>query len=466
MIILSDEVCQVKMRDGSPCGRQIYAIDEMKCIFHISNESNIDEFETQFRRELDRMEKDEDIKDYDFTGFIFASKVDFNKKLFEKTVFFINAEFKEGADFSDAKFKNKAYFSGAQFHNRANFSNAKFNNEAYFQRVQFNNEVYFQRVQFTNKAYFSNAQFNNRARFSFTKFNYEGNFLEARFNNYADFVNAKFNEANFSGTQFIYKANFSDTQFNNRATFEDSEFHSVSSFTNAKFLSKSEDSISFSNIKFHKPKDVRFRNINLSNVSFLNTDITEVEFLDVKWKKVPLLKQFKFIGSRLAVVDEALIGKDDTTYDSVAQLYRRLRENYETNYRFAEAGEFFIGEMEMRRHKVSTRFKRFKIEEVIVLWFKRNFSLMGLYKYLSLYGESFKLPLIWASIVIVSYPILVHWLFNASLPQSDDFPYTYLRTSAASFFQLDNTYIGERLIGFLLLGLLFIALKRQFERKK
>lgn len=454
------------MNDGKPCGRQIRGIDEMKCIFHTNNGPDVDEFETQFRIELKKMEIGTDIQYYDFTGFIFPRKLGFNKNIFEKTVIFIKAQFKDRADFSDAKFKNKAYFSSAQFHKRANFSNAKFNNEAYFQHVQFNDEAYFQRVQFNDEAYFLDAQFNNRARFSFTKFNNEGKFSDARFNNYADFFNAQFNEANFSGTQFNNKANFSDTLFNNRTTFEDSEFHSVASFTNAKFLSKGEDSISFRNVKYHKPKDVRFRNINLSNVSFLNTDITEVEFLDVKWKKVPLLKQLKLVGSRLAVADEALIGKDDTTYDSVAQLYRRLRENYETNYRFAEAGEFFIGEMEMRRHKVSTRFKRFKNEEVIVLWFKRNFWFMGLYKYLSLYGESFILPLIWASIVIVSYPMLMHWLFNASLPQSDNFLYSYIRTSAASFFQLNNTYIGERLIGFLLLGLIFIALKRQFERKK
>jgi hypothetical protein len=102
----------------------------------------------------------------------------------------------------------------------------------------------------------------------------------------------------------------------------------------------------------------------------------------------------------------------------------------------------------------------------IVLWFKRNFSFLGLYKHICLYGESYYRPAIWAIIIILSYPTLMHWLFNASLPQSDDFLLTYLRKSAASFFQMESTYIGERIIGALLLGLLFIALKRQFERKK
>lgn len=58
------------------------------------------------------------------------------------------------------------------------------------------------------------------------------------------------------------------------------------------------------------------------------------------------------------------------------------------------------------------------------------------------------------------------WLFDAALPQSDNFPYAYIRTSAASFYQINSTYIGERLLGIPILGLTFIALKRKFERKK
>ncbi len=179
--------------------------------------------------------------------------------------------------------------------------------------------------------------------------------------------------------------------------------------------------------------------------------------MDVRWAKK---------GGRLIVIDETRIGKDDTTYGAVAQLYRRLRRNYESNYRFAEAGEFFIGEMEMRRLDVNTKFKSKRIREII-LWFKRNFFLLGIYKHISLYGESYVRPAILAFIVIISYPLLMHWLFNASsIIQPDDFLYTDIRKSAASFFQMDSTYIIERIIGIPILGLLFIALKRKFERKK
>jgi hypothetical protein len=390
------------MWHGNPCGRQIYK-DKKKCIFHLENKSNEEAkiFEKEFWNELEMMQKNENIKELDFTGFIFPNEISFKSYLFEKPLIFI----------------------GAQFNNIVSFFDVQFNNRADFHNVQFN-----------DKASFSFAQFNDKASFS-GEFNNEISFFSTQFNN----------NANFSG------------EFNNKTYFDYSDFQGVASFINAKFPSSGEDVIFLRNAKFHKPKNVRFQNVDLSNVFFLNTDVSEVEFLDEKWARK---------NGRLVVADETHIGKDKSaTYSAVAQLYRRLRRNYETNYRFAEAGDFFIGEMEMRRHDVNTNFKNEKIRN-IVLWFKMNFFLLGLYKHLSLYGESYVRPAIGAIIVIVSYPMLMHWLFNASLPQSDNFLYTYLRTSAASFFQMDNTYVAERILGFLLLGLLFIALKRNFERKK
>jgi hypothetical protein len=437
VITLSDEVCQIKMGNGNPCVRQTYK-DKKKCIFHLENKSDEEAkiFEIAFWKELMRMEKDKGVEKLDFTGFIFTNEINFNEHLFEKTVYFSRAQFNSEADFSGAQFKKVGDFSGVQFNNKAYFSNAKFNNEANFFR----------------------AQFKNNASFSRAQFNREANFLDAQFNDKVNFLGAQFKEVgDFSGAQFKEFANFRSAQFNSEADFENSEFQSVVSFINAKFPSSGEDLISFKNVKFHKPKDVRFQKIDLSNVSFLNTDITEVDFLDEKWARK---------NGRLAVMDETRIEKGSATYGAVAQLYRRLRRNYESNYRFAEAGDFFIGEMEMRRHDVNTYIKNEKIKN-IVLWIKRKFSLLGIYKYPSLYGESYFRPAIIAFIVIFSYPLLMHWLFNPpSITQPDDFLYTDIRTSAASFFQMDNTYIIERIIGIPILGLLFIALKRKFERKR
>lgn len=403
MIILSDELCQIEMNDGNPCGRQMYK-DKKKCIFHLENKSDDDAkiFEIAFWKELDRMENDKDIRELDFTRFIFPARIDFHGHLFEKHV-----------NFSDAQFNDIAVFSQAHFNNITVFSNAHFNKNVSFAGTHFNKHVSFQITHFKKSAYFNGTEFHS-----------------------GTFYNAVFWDAGyFIGTKFLpNKENIN--LFGNGRPFDDLIF--------------------FEDVKFHQPKDVRFHNIDLSNVSFMNTNVTEVEFLDANWAKK---------NGRLAVIDETLIEKKpySTTYGAVAQLYRRLRLNYENNYRFSEAGEFFIGEMEMLRLDVN---KNNEKKSNIVLRLKKNVSFLGLYKLLSLYGESYIRPMIWALIVIVSYPMLMHWLFDASLPQSDDFLYTYLRTSAASFLQMDSTYIGERVIGFLLLGLLFIALKRKFERKK
>ncbi len=418
------EVCHIPIKDFKPCGRKVYK-DKKRCIFHLENKSDEEAkiFETEFWKELERMEKDDDIRDLDFTRFIFPGQIDFNRN-FEKPIYF-----------SAAQFNNETYFGSARFNKVASFRGAHFNDVASFAGTYFKNQT-------DNETDFSRAQFN------------EAIFEDAQFNNETKFYGAHFN-----------KADFYHAQFNNTATFENSEFRGVASFILTKFPSNGEDLVSFKNVKFHIPKEIRFQNINLSNVSFLNTDITEVEFLDVELRKIPLFKKLKLVGSRLAVIDETRIGKD-ATYGSVAQLYRRLRRNYETDYRFAEAGEFFIGEMEMRRLDVNANIKNEKMRN-IVLWLEKNISPLAFYKYLSLYGESYRLPLLWILVVVLSYPMLMQWLFNiTSFAEIIRLIYDYLRTSVASFFQMDDTYLLERIIGILLLGLLFISLKRKFERKK
>lgn len=537
MITLSDKICKVKLASGKSCGRHTFR-DDVKCIFHHENKSGTVEakiFENRFWEELRRMETDENIKDLDFTGFIFPISISFHEHVFKKPVFFVKVRFNEEAIFSGAQFNNEVNFSEAQFNNKSYFIGTQFNNKADFMEARFNNRVIFSGA-FNNRAIFSGAQFNkanfsgtkfNEAIFSGAQFNNEASFSEARFDS-AYFTHAQFNRADFSKTQFdnmvyFYKAQFngaadlSRVQFGNGADFSDAEFIEEADFRWAKFGNRADFSrvqfgngayfsqaqfsdeanfswaefdngayfseaqfnnktkfymstfmdevrfiwtkfnnesfINFEYSKFHKPKDVRFQNVNLSNISFLYTDITEVEFLNEEWAKK---------NGRLTAVDESRIMEDENiTYEAVAQLYRRLRRNYEDNYRFAEAGNFFIGEMEMRRLDVTARFRNEKVKK-IELWFKRNFSLLGIYKHLSFYGESYIRPAIYAFIVIISYPMLMHWLINSSLPDDS----TYMRTSAASFFQMDNKYVGERLIGIPILGLLFIALKRRFERKR
>ncbi len=384
MITLSDEVCQVKMLFRI-CGRKTHR--DGKCIFHIENKSDEEAeiFEEKFKNDLKKMEDDETIKVLDFTEFIFPKLINFQKYSIKKSI-----------DFRGAKFNKGAYFSMARFNNEPNFQMAKFNNEANFAMATFNNGARFFKAEFNNKAYFFGTIFNNKV----VDFGY------VKFNNEADFSQAKFNSgAFFKWAEFLSKVSFRDTIF------------SKEHLTN------------FNYVEFYKQKYVKLRG-DLSNVSFLYTDITEVEFFEVEWAKK---------GRRHIVVDELHIGKDTiVTYGAVTQLYRRLRKNYENSYRFAEAGDFFIGEMEMSRLDVKPRFKNEKVK-MIELWLKRNFSFLTIYKYLSLYGESYSRPAILAFIIIVFYPfiacdlffnLLSHWIFNSSFKDIQDF--TMLRPNMCS----------------------------------
>lgn len=417
MITLNEKICQVKDAIGNPCGRQ--TLGNRKCIFHLSlEEKRVFEdgkFEEEFWNEFNRMETNDDIKKLDFSNFIFPNPINFRGHEFKKKVYFIKAKFIKNADFGEAQFGDVANFGEAQFGGIANFDN---------------------------------AQFSNKAR---------ADFGVAQFSKMANFIRAKFGFADFRGAEFSDIVVFRDAQFNNIAYFNRTEFMSEVVFIDTKFNDKY--LIIFNYGRFHKPKYVRFQNVNLSTVSFSYTDISEVEFLNEKWETK---------NGRLTLVDESRIIKDKAiTYDAVAQLYRRLRRNYEDNYRFAEAGDFFIGEMEMRRLNVNTEFKDERLKKIELL-FKRNFSLLGVYKRLSLYGESYWRTAILCLLVIVFYPTTVDFYFRLryNTPFFENLPGYPIRESFASFFQLDNTFLVERLIGLILLGLLLIALKRKFERRK
>jgi len=79
-------------------------------------------------------------------------------------------------------------------------------------------------------------------------------------------------------------------------------------------------------------------------------------------------------------------------FSLIAQVYRRLQANYVDNYRYSEAGEFYIGEQEMMRKSKG------KIRQFLCADF--------LYKIFSLYGESFILPVIWLAVCLLIFPMI------------------------------------------------------------
>ncbi|MCJ7498312.1 MAG: hypothetical protein MUO78_09320 [candidate division Zixibacteria bacterium] len=118
----------------------------------------------------------------------------------------------------------------------------------------------------------------------------------------------------------------------------------------------------------------------MSKSRFLETDLRKVEFVDVDWYKKK---------GRNKIFDEIMAVPYD--YPLVSQVYRRLRANYEENLNYAEAGDFHIGEMEMRRKGEKNIF---------------NKGIIWLYKLISNYGESYRRPLVWIALLLLVFPLL------------------------------------------------------------
>jgi uncharacterized protein YjbI with pentapeptide repeats len=222
----------------------------------------------------------------------------------------------------------------------------------------------------------------------------------ATFNNEADFRLAVFEKSGiFSDTTFYDKVYFSLTFFKGLAEFTNSTFYKGVSFEKAfiedilivdeegknKIISKEE--VDFRHVEFLHPEKVRFRKVDLSKFRFSRTDLRKVEFIDVEWYRKSKKKGINKIYDEIKTEP----GMKKFDYSLIAQTYKRLRANYEENLYYAEAGDFFIGEMDMRR----------KGEKNII-----NKIFLCLYKFFSHYGESFRRPLGLMALLLLTFPLL------------------------------------------------------------
>src|SRR6185436_216369 len=110
------------------------------------------------------------------------------------------------------------------------------------------------------------------------------------------------------------------------------------SFTLAYFLG-------FTNFRyalFVNGDKVRLDIKDMSNISFRNTDITNVRFGEnVKWGS----------DNRYKIFDESILEKgENVTLDSIITTYRNLQKNYDNYFRYEESDKFYLREMELRRN--------------------------------------------------------------------------------------------------------------------
>ena len=128
------------------------------------------------------------------------------------------------------------------------------------------------------EADFNSVTFSGLADFGSAIFSKEANFNSAGFSKKAYFDEAKFSGgANFDEAEFVGEAYFGLAEFSEKASFDSAKFFENANFS--RILIK--DKAYFNYVLFDDGKKILFGEIeDLSNFSFMNTDITRVRFSD------------------------------------------------------------------------------------------------------------------------------------------------------------------------------------------
>lgn len=388
------------------------------CVFHApkgKKEIPLEEFNELVFKEINKAKsegKSCHLSGTVFEGNIYFGQFDKNNSLpdisFRDATFtgkadFFGTKFKS-ADFSGVKFNGEVDFSGATFIGKTNFAWANFNKKARFIGTKFTGDIFirraasFRRAKFREKTNFSNSRFRMLADFAETEFRGEAKFSGARFGKGAD--------ANFSGTIFSKEAIFLKTKFSGKAFLTGATFSEKTYFEGDIFAEGG--SCTSLTIK----EKIRLEGVNLKKVSFLDTDLRKIDFINCIWPK-KLIWGIK--PRRDVLYDElALFGniKDDDEKDKnffqrlksrfkrslsgilkrelsefkkdiscdkekikkVEILYSRLKQKYKEEHNEPEVSNWHYGEKEMYR-------KGKRLRRMI------PFTISNLYWFSSGYGE-------------------------------------------------------------------------------
>lgn len=436
----------------------------------------------------------------------FHEMVTYESICFHQRPLFLEASFK-GATFIGTNFLNGANFTRATFEWGADFTAIRSNgymdfSYARLSRTSFEGALFCQEARFTGadfaSANFEGATFEEKAFFDKAVFFIQCDFVKASFHEYADFSCCQFHEALFMNAQFAKEAVFNESVFGTvsfeQTSFDSVWFHEVIFAELCIMAAHFERLGNFDRTLFNRDTiepsvldwaemsnpcltvfdgatvgpngEVRFvlpieyeernkveKNLGIDHVSFRNAQVERFNFQNVEWSK---------IEGRRAIVEEALMGKplfEYLTPQQVQEVYARLRANLEKALRYAEAGDFFVGEMEMRRLQLKGGRRFLPPLLNIPAW-----AVLNIYRLLAVYGESLVWPAYWAILTIFLFGLIRMLIQPTSGSQLGD----YYMQSVMAFFQMRSepgVDVFERLVSVPILGSLFIALRRKFERR-
>ena len=337
------------------------------CVFHAPKGTHKGQTPENFNKMVYGRIKDakDNNTECDLSGTIFPWHIDFRH--FDKhnpfpIISFSNAIFHENVYFTKATFSGDAHFDKVTFKGFADYMQTIFQKNADFIKAIFNGNTNFIGANFSEEAFFMEAIFNGRSDFRKAVFTEVAQFNNANFTKDAIFTNATFGGVGF--------AQFAKAIFSKEAHFDKIDFNGDVKFSNAVF----NGDVYFQTTNFNKSlylgwssvnKSLYFEGVDLSKVSFLNSDPQKMHFIGCTWPR--------HFGRNI-LSDEINAKSNKTSFDKVEYLYRRLKQKYKEEYNEAEASNWHYGEKEMFRKKK--------------LWRRYNpFSFSNLYWTSSGYGE-------------------------------------------------------------------------------
>lgn len=187
--------------------------------------------------------------------------------------------------------------------------------------------------------------------------------------------------ANFFGASFGGKTNLLNVSFGDEVSFSNATFSDKVVIAGSRDRFAFQDAamnaiqVDFRDVHFEKPDDVVFRDTDLRRAYLLNIDVRKFDFTSIRW---PQIEGGNCVYDEITATEKFREKATPVPHGALAQLYRRLKQNYENQRNHGPAGDFHFREKEMRRLNSFTP--------------KTTRFLLALYRILSGYGER-----LWAS---------------------------------------------------------------------
>lgn len=263
----------------------------------------------------------------------------------------------------DAVFNGEVRFVDSVFRGDAQFTGAQFRRTAYFQRAIFNKYTNFFGARFYDDAYFGWANFRGLTWFHQTKFNKVAAFDNAVIDGAIEYWQTMFcGRVNFLCTAFNSKAYFADSKFSAEVIFQGASVKERVDFRGRTF----ERDCSFQNLNIDGK--IRFEGVNCRTISFLDTDLRRIDFVNCDWLKA---------GQRNILFDEQVVSdrldeRSSARYSKVGSLYRKLKQKYKEEHDETEASNWHYGEKNMFR--LSNKWRRFLPSVTTLYWMSSGYG--------------------------------------------------------------------------------------------